>query len=369
GHGSQVPDDNGEPDEKDGKDEVIVNVDAIFRGGILNNVIRDDELHILLKKIEKEGAYVTVIMDSCHSGTIAKSISYPDSVGAQINQAFQKRRQEKQVVLSSNAKRTIWTAAAAGQVTFGGMQLKNSFYTTLLIEAVGEKRADYNKNGVMSNSEVHRYLLDHANKYCLMQTLCKKGLTPTLEIYASYTGQPFLSVPKASSNKPISAESVFTLIDESFAQNLDGKIKIKLKHQSKQIKLDDELFVELESNIKGHLILLDVDAKGKMVQIFPNAQHPDNKIKSGKKYYFPTDAQQSYGFFATEKGKSRLYAIVTHDPINLKGILTKDLEPTAIKKPVDYIGELTRELNAPWTNENITRLSRYSVAAIDYTVH
>lgn len=368
GHGDQVPDDDKEPDEKDGKDEVIVNVDALFRGGVLQHIIRDDTLDNLLEKIEAKGVYTRVIMDSCHSGTIAKSI-ISSSVSAQVNQAYQQRRLERHVVLSPNPLRTIWTAAAAGQVSFGGMQLKNSFYTTLLIEAVEEGLADYNNNKKISNSEVHRYLLDASDKFCSVQSQCKDGLTPTLEIYAAYRGQAFLSLSKAPTKQPISAENTVTLIEESFAQHLSDQIKITLKHQGQHIQHNDELFVALESDVKGHLILLDVNAKGEMVQIFPNAAHPDNDIKPAITYYFPTDAQQSYGFFATEKGKSRLYAIVTQDPIDLTAVLSKDIKPTAIDKPVDYIGRLTQELNAPWTDETITRLRRYRVAAVDYTVH
>jgi hypothetical protein len=75
GHGSQVPDDNG--DESDGADEVLVmnDVKVVQSGGVvtLKNVLRDDVLHSVLKAIPSKN--VLVFIDSCHSGSITKSLS------------------------------------------------------------------------------------------------------------------------------------------------------------------------------------------------------------------------------------------------------------------------------------------------------
>eukprot|EP01100_Stratorugosa_tubuloviscum_P013426 TRINITY_DN66_c0_g1_i8.p1 TRINITY_DN66_c0_g1~~TRINITY_DN66_c0_g1_i8.p1 ORF type:complete len:382 (-),score=185.93 TRINITY_DN66_c0_g1_i8:104-1249(-) len=63
GHGHQVKDDNG--DEDDGLDEVILPWDYNSGGGN----IRDDYLFNNLVKPIPVGAYLTVLMDCCHSGT------------------------------------------------------------------------------------------------------------------------------------------------------------------------------------------------------------------------------------------------------------------------------------------------------------
>lgn len=73
-HGTQVPDDNG--DERDGKDEAFVLYDAQFDSrGIVDyqGLLVDDELQNILAKIH---AKKTVIADTCHSGTMYKSIGY-----------------------------------------------------------------------------------------------------------------------------------------------------------------------------------------------------------------------------------------------------------------------------------------------------
>lgn len=81
GHGSQQPDqkpDDPSSDEADGWDEVILPVDAGIwspeTGGIIN-AITDDEIALMLDTIRSRGANVWLVMDSCNSGTLMRSVS------------------------------------------------------------------------------------------------------------------------------------------------------------------------------------------------------------------------------------------------------------------------------------------------------
>jgi len=66
GHGSYVADQNG--DEPDGRDECLVPVDYQSAGMII-----DDTLKAVYHKFPKQGN-LTLIMDSCHSGTVNRLI-------------------------------------------------------------------------------------------------------------------------------------------------------------------------------------------------------------------------------------------------------------------------------------------------------
>ena len=68
GHGSHVRDFNG--DEEDGVDEVLCPYNATIFGG--RSIILDDELGAWLRRLEDRD--VVVIIDSCHSGTMTRSI-------------------------------------------------------------------------------------------------------------------------------------------------------------------------------------------------------------------------------------------------------------------------------------------------------
>lgn len=71
GHGSNVPDDDG--DEADGRDEVLCPVDLDWR-----NPLRDDWLRTCFDRL-RAGVNLTVITDCCHSGTITRALAPPDA--------------------------------------------------------------------------------------------------------------------------------------------------------------------------------------------------------------------------------------------------------------------------------------------------
>jgi hypothetical protein len=71
GHGSHVPDDNG--DESDGRDEILCPANLDW-----DDPLRDDWLRTTLDGV-KAGVNLTVIMDCCHSGTNTRAIVPPDA--------------------------------------------------------------------------------------------------------------------------------------------------------------------------------------------------------------------------------------------------------------------------------------------------
>jgi hypothetical protein len=71
GHGSHVPDDNG--DESDGRDEILCPADLDW-----DDPLRDDWLRTTLDGV-KTGVNLTVIMDCCHSGTNTREVLPPDA--------------------------------------------------------------------------------------------------------------------------------------------------------------------------------------------------------------------------------------------------------------------------------------------------
>ncbi|HSA85826.1 MAG TPA: caspase family protein [Nitrospira sp.] len=71
GHGSNVPDDNG--DEADKRDEILCPTDLDWK-----NPFRDDWLRKTIGKL-RSGVNLTVIMDCCHSGTITRVMNPLDA--------------------------------------------------------------------------------------------------------------------------------------------------------------------------------------------------------------------------------------------------------------------------------------------------
>jgi len=375
GHGSQIPDENNE--EADGLDETIVSVDADFYGGKWHNMIIDDELDSLLKQIEDKGVDVLVISDACHSGSITKSLDKTNKKSYMLSDDLVKRayeaRRKEEAWLDFSPYRTTWTAVASGQSAIENINLNNSIYTTLLIEGVSEKRADFDRDGIVTNSELHSYLLKSSETYCKLSK-CKDGLTPTLAIQPEYLFQPFIPDPAYNRHhQDESASSAFTLppevaLEEALSQKISSDISISIQPKG-SVKIGDEIFVGVKSKKSGYLVLLDVNARGELIQIFPNKEAKDNHIKGGKTKYIPENDLAPYAITANEIGKSHMYAIVMHDAIDMQNILNKNKDLKPIPKNNAYIGEMIQLLNKPWTGDAITRIGDYSVARIDYIVH
>ncbi len=80
GHGSQQPDERPDPHndpEPDGLDEIFLPADAgrwVGERHTVANAIVDDELNVWLCNIQRTGAYVWLIVDSCHSGTMMRGV-------------------------------------------------------------------------------------------------------------------------------------------------------------------------------------------------------------------------------------------------------------------------------------------------------
>lgn len=73
GHGSQKRDASRE--EADGWDETLVTQDSSHVGSGENRDISDDEIKGILSELAAKAGQVTMVSDSCHSGTVARSLT------------------------------------------------------------------------------------------------------------------------------------------------------------------------------------------------------------------------------------------------------------------------------------------------------
>jgi hypothetical protein len=73
GHGSNVPDDEENRDEADGRDEILCPTDLNW-----DDTLRDDWLRTTFDTLPA-GVNLTVVMDCCHSGSNTRAIQPPDA--------------------------------------------------------------------------------------------------------------------------------------------------------------------------------------------------------------------------------------------------------------------------------------------------
>jgi len=150
GHGSQVPDTNG--DEKDRLDEIICPCDLDWR----SKVIRDDDLSKVFEPVPA-GVHIEVILDSCHSGTGLRTAG-----GAYCRQRFLPMPEEIMVKVGEQRKVTpikperiqvLWAACRANQFAadayFGGKY--GGAFTTSLCESLAASKGQIGRYDLLKS--------------------------------------------------------------------------------------------------------------------------------------------------------------------------------------------------------------------------
>lgn len=109
GHGSNVPDKNG--DEADRRDEILCPTDLDWK-----NPLTDDWLRTTFNKL-RAGVSLTVVMDCCHSGTNTRAIQRPDEpvINRYLPSPWDILAQESRRKLRGSVKGTLRASSRAAR--------------------------------------------------------------------------------------------------------------------------------------------------------------------------------------------------------------------------------------------------------------
>lgn len=383
GHGSQVPDLSG--DENDGLDETLVPADVTAnpRGGFSGMII-DDEIEALLDKMK--GRQVTMVIDSCHSGTISRgafgqpegSRGFPvtgtvPSTFSPTTRAIQQHREGK-AFLESKPGRVVWSAVAPYQVALEERQERpvGGVFTNRFARGLGEKKADRNGDGIVTHAELHDYVLRESDAYC-RQAGCAAGLTPMLEAPPALLAKGVADgAPEdAAEASPATGPAVQTAATTLFGNDNPAGVTIRMLPAA-DVPLGRTVQFQVTSGVDGSLVVFDINAAGQLVQIFPNRfsdrQNKGGRIAAGRPLTIP-DATYGFDFTASEPaGEGQLVALVLQDPVDLGALLTRNRDLQPVAAPVDHMADLAARLRRPWTQDAATRPIRWSMASTRYRI-
>ena len=292
GHGSQLPDDNG--DEDDHLDETLAPYDVKLDG---SNMIRDDEIGRLVAQLS--GRLAVLLFDSCHSGTItrapgggsagksdARYLPSPKQVtdakakgtrGAAGDYEVRDLPQDSRILKIRDLKLVktktvgpasgivVISAAQAGQVAFsmdvgGGRQRGALSYVfsqvqrnhNLTLKELGEEIKT-------CFTELHR---DHA---------LKGTQQPEVEVIST--------VPL--NDKPLFADEL--TIPAVALVNPHSTVKLSLRtRESKTVyRFGETVSYQIETDKAGYLYLLVFSQEDKVTCAFPNEYDRDNYLQPG----------------------------------------------------------------------------------------
>jgi metacaspase-1 len=402
GHGAQWTDENG--DEEDGKDEVLVPWDTMVGPDGPRNLILDDDLDIRLARLKDRD--FLVIFDACHSGTVTRDLQmtahgaesdvglsrlaqlvldadtqiHGDASSTRATDAALNFKPPEHSLIRRSDNIRVWSAVSATEVALVDNRStpKQGVFTRRLVEAVADKRADANNNGIISNAEVLNYVRNSSQLYCDSRPECRErqhSLTPTLEIRPEALGRDFRTGRIASNTA--------SAVTDTFGQGAAGaaatsQTAIAEKPEAmrlgilpaNQVRLGKDVMFEVFSPIAGFLIVLDINATGHVTQIFPNefSQATGSRIGAKTTLRLP---EPHYGFaFEAQPptGKGTLVAVVASQAVDLSDLVPAQRGFAAVERPAILVGEIASRLTKAVDNRLSGQGVQWVYATQDYTI-
>jgi hypothetical protein len=310
GHGSNVPDLDGDEDDK--VDEVLVTHDmrrARVKGrATLTGVVTDDKLATLIAALPSK--HIWIIIDACHSGTMTRSFSMrnrslgsepvyvksftytgmPEGGHSALARDFERSPAASNFVALSAAgdgEKAIGTSVG-GVFTIGLTETIKRMATEgkgITVNELRDQTTEYIRNKVDKDQVHHPQITGNAE----LASAALKLVSP------SATGGPnrrkLLELVAAHPNRlEITASNARYAVDEPV------KLMLKLP-------------------VRGYLNLVSVDAQDTATVLFPNRYQQDNTVSAGP-LAMPTP-QMAFELLAAEPlGETLLVAFVSSDPIN-----------------------------------------------------
>ncbi|MDE2823681.1 MAG: caspase family protein [Chloroflexota bacterium] len=374
GHGFQQPDTSG--DESDRFDETLVPVDVVVRNGErVVGMISDDEIAALLNRLS--GRSVTVVVDACHSGTsdrisvvgdawrYVKSPRRPDGGPLRLGEVDPSRTVEAsapEAFLSTKdpqlraADVTVWAAVEAHQKALVDEEVRGaplSVFTRRFLTGLRDAEADTDANGVVTRSELHAYLVRESEAYCARHAnRCRRGLTPQLHAALHTMDAPaFGLAPAAVSAQARAVKDILVGPASGAEGDPGGEVELRIQ-QGTRLEVGTELEIVVTSPRDGHLVLLDIDAAGDMVQVFPNrfssASGVPTSMRAGEAKRVPDLAlEPSFRLrVSPPAGAGTLVAVVSDEVPQLDVLTSQHKDLSVIERPKAYLVELAEVLRA-----------------------
>ena len=387
GHGYYQTDDDG--DETDGLDEAIVPHDAEIIAAEeepmkMRNLILDDEIDDILESVADRR--VILIVDSCFSGTMSRALAGGDPrlirtlaarrvAAERATRSFGDRarylrtrsaRQREGAFLERTDKVVSWSAVSPVQQALVDVETEQyqGVFTGRFVRVIAEKLADRDGDGKVSHAELHDYLLEESKAYCERNhQQCNAGLTPYLEAPRDHLGRDVATGDVVGGTEEI-ADS--TLVHDNVAG-----VAIEIL-PSTRVRVGQELAFRIRASRPGHLLVIDVNAKGELTQLFPNkyadAEGRGGPIAAGRPITIP-DAYYGFRFTAGEPlGRGKLFAVLTEDPVALQDLMGVNKDLQVVADPAAYLGALAERLRRPWQGGERNREAHWSMSGQSYEI-
>ena len=329
GHGTQLPDDNG--DEDDGLDEALTMHDLgrVQRDGrvTLGGVLLDDELAQLLAAIPSRN--VLVLVDACHSGTATRS----SPLGSQrlgVSEGMPKVFRDPQVATRALLVQPVAKEAAGGNhiaITAAADReqsiatARGSVFTLGLHEALVARKSA----GRVTARELWRATTD----FVAAKLDAPRRFHPQLGGNLALADRPVLLAATAAGQGAARRK---------IEQMVAGASGVQVQLNQAQFREGATMQLSVAIDRPGYLNVVTIGPDDVPIVLFPNQHHPDNRVAAGT-LQLPSP-QMRFSFVASPPyGATLVAAFVTDEPVDL--YRAADGERDAQGKMVDVLGRLS----------------------------
>jgi len=307
GHGSQIPDKNG--DEKDSVDEVLVPYDVDVAGRTLKNVFLDDKFGKILSRIPS--GEVVVLIDACHSGTAYKSFSITKFLSTTQDDAkffyyegMPETKGNFAVEGDSPAGKNYVCLSACRDDEVAVPSQNGSFFTLGIYDAITKASGAGRKltlNELKEKTEA--YLGNNLSPGRMHH--------PRLSGNKSLADKNIIIVSRDETRKP---GDIWEKL-EYLANKADYEVTVR--SNKNRFKVGEHLILTCRVEKSGYLNVLNVSPGDKKATVlYPNKYHRENRVTAGAEIRIPASGDRFKLGCTPPLGKSLIVVFHTKEKIN-----------------------------------------------------
>ncbi|MBY5893690.1 trypsin-like serine protease [Rhizobium ruizarguesonis] len=320
----------------------------------VTNEIRETEIAARLNSLKDRR--VTLLIDACHVGPGSRSaVAAPSGtvrcLGPALAALEPPNKSGKEAKFSFGGESAmVWSAVNAGQWALVDREAKPpvGVFTRRFIEGVQDGVARAADKPNVSNAALLDYVRRKSDEYCRTHAEdCR--FTPVPQFY----GQP-----DALGRDVITGEEAKTAVaavENTLKSDNEAGVAVDVLPGT-AVSIGDKVAMRVSTKKSGYLILVDIDASGKLTQLFPNkrsmglkpsAKSGDNRLDPARPVVVP-DARNPYtGFEYVVEGPAgvgMVVAILSDKPIEVLDLPDVPTPLVGQRAAFNYVYDLARSL-------------------------
>lgn len=321
----------------------------------VTNQIRETEIAARLNSLKDRR--VTLLIDACHVGPGSRSaVAAPGSgsvrcLGPALAALEPPNKSGKEAKFSFGGETAmVWSAVNAGQWALVDRDAKPAagVFTRRFIEGVQEGVARAADKPNVSNAALLDYVRRKSDEYCRAHAEdCR--FTPVPQFYG---------LPDALGRDVVTGEEAKTpvaAVENTLKTDNEAGVAVDVLPGT-SVSIGDKVAMRVSTKKAGYLILVDIDASGKLTQLYPNkrsmglkpnAKGGDNRLDPARPVVVP-DARNPYIGFEYQvegpAGVGMVVAILSDKPIEVLDLPDVPTPLVGQRAAFNYVYDLARSL-------------------------